>query len=132
VLAGVVAVVAGSLAASSLLGQPAAVRAGLPTTPRAWLDAYEAAAVDNPPRVCTQLFSPALAAAYARAAHSTCTVYFARMSSSSVTVRRILTDGAAAELELRQTLDHADWAVVLDHRTGGWQAVDLLDGRLAR
>ncbi|MGA2015254.1 MAG: hypothetical protein ABSH51_32655 [Solirubrobacteraceae bacterium] len=54
------------------------------------------------------------------------------MGSSSVTVRRIFTDGATAVLELRQTIDVADWAVVLDHRTGGWQAVDLLDGRLAR
>jgi hypothetical protein len=54
------------------------------------------------------------------------------MSSSSVTVPRMLTDGATAVLELRQTLDHADWAVAVDHPPSGWQAVDLLDGRLAR
>lgn len=31
---------------------------GLPATPGQWVDAYEAAAIDNPSRVCTQLLSP--------------------------------------------------------------------------
>ena len=104
----------------------------LPATPRAWLDAYEAAAIDNPPLVCSRLFSPALAASYGRVAHGSCTTYFERISSSSVTVGRILRDGGTAVLELRQALDHTDWAVVLNRHTDGWQAVDLLDGRLLR
>jgi hypothetical protein len=106
--------------------------AGLPVTPRAWLDGYEAAAIDNPSRVCTQLLSPALAAVYAHAAHNSCISYFSRMTSSSLTVRRVLQDGQTAVLELRQVVGHADWDVVLDRRSGGWQAVDLLTGKLLR
>jgi len=79
----------------------------LPGSPRGWLDGYEGATIDDP-EVCSRLFSPALTAAYGRSIHSTCTGYFTRLSSSSVTVRRILRD----------------------HRPGGWQAVDVLDGRL--
>ena len=105
---------------------------GLRATPRAWLDSYEAAAVDDPGKVCSQLFSPALASAYARAVRGTCGGYFAQITSFSVTVRRLLRDGGTAVLELRQTVSPRDWAVVLDHRQGGWQAVDLLAGDLAR
>ena len=98
----------------------------LPTTPRAWLNAYEAATVDNPAKVCSQLLSPQLAATYARHAHSSCRAWFGRITASSVAVRRVLEQGATAVLELRQTLSHQNWSVVLDHRDGGWQAIDLL------
>lgn len=98
----------------------------LPRSPQAWLNAYEAAAIDNPPEVCSQLFSPQLAASYAHHAHESCRRYFARITSSSVTVRRVLEQGGTAVLELRQTLDHRSWSVVLDHGKNGWQAVDLL------
>jgi hypothetical protein len=98
----------------------------LPASPRAWLSAYEAAALENPAEVCSQLLSPPLAAAYARAAHGSCRGYFGRGSSSSVAVRRVLEQGSTAVLELRQTLKHRDSSVVLDHHNGGWQAVDLL------
>lgn len=125
-----VGVVAGwSAGALSPTSTPAA---GLPSSPRAWLDSYEAAAVDDPGRVCSQLFSPALASAYAGAVRGTCGGYFAQITSFSVTVRRVLRDGGTAVLELRQTVSPRDWAVVLDHRPGGWQAVDLLAGDLPR
>lgn len=104
----------------------------LPRTPRAWLDSYEAAAIDNPPRVCSQLFAPQLAQTYANAVHGSCRSYFAAITSFSVVVRRILLDGGTAVLELRQTVRPKDWAVVLDRRHGGWQAVDLLTGNPAR
>lgn len=106
------------------ISQPPAAR--LPATPRAWLDAYEAAAIDQPSRVCSRLFTPALAAVYAHAAHTSCARYFKRVTSSSVTIRRILREGGTAVLELRQTLSHAAWTVVLNHQSTGWQAVDLL------
>ena len=99
----------------------------LPATPRTWLDAYESAAIDSPSRVCSQLFAPELAGLYARAAHGSCTRYFERMTSSSVTVRRIVRHGPTAVLELRQTLNRASWAVVLTRRGTGWRA-----GRPAR
>jgi hypothetical protein len=104
----------------------------LPATPRAWLDAYEAAAIDNPGRVCSQLFAPQLAQAYGHVVHGSCEGYFGQITSFSVAVRRVLQDGGTAVLELRQTVRPRDWAVVLDRRPGGWQAVDLLAGNLAR
>jgi len=104
----------------------------LPGTPRAWLDSYETAAIDNPKRVCSELFAPGLAQTYANAANGSCHSYFARITSFSVVVRRILRDGATAVLKLRQTVHPEDWAVVLDRRRGGWQAVDLLTGNPAR
>ena len=118
----------GYLATTWCLQQISQPRAAgrLPATPRAWLDAYEAAAIDKPSRVCSRLFTPALAAVYAHAAHSSCSRYFDRITSSSVTIRRILREGGTAVLELRQTLSHTGWAVVLNHQSTGWQAVDLL------
>jgi hypothetical protein len=107
-------------------------QAALPATPRAWLDAYEAAAVDNPAQVCSQLFSPQLARAYGRAVHGSCRGYFRRITSFSVVVRRVLRDDQTAVLELRQTVRPRDWAVVLSRRGSGWQAVDLLSGALLR
>jgi len=106
--------------------------ARLPATPGQWVDAYEAAAIDNPSRVCTQLLSPQLAAAYAAAVHSGCTTYFARIRSTSLRVRRVLRNGSTAVVELRQTIEKTDWNVVLDQRGTGWQAVDLVPGRPLR
>ena len=117
-----VAYVAISWMVHQLTPQPAR----LPPTPRAWLDASEAGALDNPSRVCSELLAPPLASAYAHGAPGGCRGYFGRVTSSSVTVRRILEQGSTAVLELRQTLDHRDWAVVLARHNGGWQAVDLL------
>jgi hypothetical protein len=127
----VVAITAAYLVASGSLS-PGPARSQLPATPRAWLDAYEAAAIDNPGRVCSELFAPALAQAYGNAVHGSCSSYFARITSFSVVVRRVLQDGGTAVLELRQTVRPRDWAVVLNRRRAGWQAVDLLAGDLAR
>jgi hypothetical protein len=117
-----VAYVAISWVVHELTPQPV----GLPATPRAWLDAYEAAALDNPSRVCSELFALELARAYGHGARGGCPGYFGRVTSSSVTIRRTIEQGSTAVLELRQTLGHRDWAVVLARQEGGWQAVDLL------
>ena len=111
---------------------PSPARSQLPATPRAWLDAYEAAAIDNPSRVCSELFAPQLAQAYGKALHGSCTSYFKQITSFSVVVRRVLQDGGTAVLELRQTVRPRDWAVVLNRQPGGWRAVDLLAGKLVR
>jgi hypothetical protein len=100
----------------------------LPETPRAWLDAYEAAAIDNPDRVCSTLFAPALARAYAQAIHSSCRSYFRHITSISIIVHRILGGQETAVLELQQTVRPRSWAVVLSRRLDGWQAVDLVPG----
>jgi len=112
--------------------QTAPAHARLPATPREWLDSYESAAVDNPTRVCSELFAPQLAQAYGSAVHGSCSSYFRRITSYSVIVRWVLQDGDTAVLELRQTVRPRDWAVVLNRRAAGWQAVDLLSGDLAR
>lgn len=122
--------VATAWSVTQLASGPAQPR--LPATPGAWLDAYEAAAIDNPPRVCTELFAPQLAQTYGAAVHGSCSSYFARITSFSVVIRRVLLDGGTAVLELRQTVHPEAWAVVLSRRDGGWQAVDLLTGNLAR
>lgn len=129
-----VALLAAYLAASWSFAElsPGSALPRLPATPRAWLDAYEAAAVDNPGRVCSGLFAPQLAQAYGKAVRGSCTSYFAQITSFSVVVRRVLQDGDTAVLELRQTVRPRDWAVVLSRRPGGWQAVDLLPGDLLR
>jgi hypothetical protein len=124
------AYLATSLAVAEFAAAPAQSR--LPVSPRAWLDAYEAAAVDSPARVCSELFAPQLARAYAKAVHSSCRSYFRRITSFSVVVRRVLEEDGTAVLELGQTVRPRDWAVVLNRRRGGWQAVDLLAGDLAR
>ena len=126
-----VAIVAAFVAVSGVLSPPTPQRP-FPATPRAWLDAYEAAAIDNPTRVCSELFSLQLAQAYGAAVHGSCTSYFARITSFSVIVRRVLRDGDTAVLELRQTVRPRDWAVVLSRESTGWRAVDLLAGDLLR
>jgi len=130
VCAGAAIAVGGVTAAGGFASGPA--REQVPASPRAWLDAYEAAAIDNPSRVCSQLFAPALAQAYATAMHGSCTRYFEQITSFSVTVRRVLEDRGTAVLELHQTVRPRDWAVVLSRGPAGWQAVDLLPGALVR
>ncbi len=129
-----VAMIVGYLGVSWSVAQVSSGPAGprLPATPRAWLDAYEAAAIDSPGRVCSQLFAPQLAQAYGHVVHGGCEGYFREITSVSVAVRRVLRDGGTAVLELRQTVRPRDWAVVLDRRPDGWQAVDLLTGTLPR
>lgn len=106
--------------------------ARLPATPRAWLDAYEAAAVDNPGRVCSELFAPQLARAYSRSVHASCRGYFRQITSFSVVVHRELEDGPTAVLELHQTVRPREWAVVLSRHGRGWRAIDLVTGQTVR
>ena len=104
----------------------------LPATPRAWLDAYDAAAVDSPARVCSQLFSAELAGVYARAAHGSCERYFSNVYSRSLKILGVSRAGATAVLDLRETAGHVEWAVVLDRGSSGWRAVALFGGHLLR
>ena len=126
-LAAVFAAAVGVAAALVLFGSGSGVR--LPATPMAWVDQYEAAAVDNPARVCTVLFSSQLAGSYARLARGSCSRFFGRVTSSTVRVRRVMREGSTASVELYEPIDRTRWAVVLTRRARGWQAVDLLDLR---
>jgi hypothetical protein len=82
--------------------------------PGAWLDAYEASAIDNPSRVCSELFSPQLARAYGHNTQSSCTSYFANIYSRSIKVLRVWRDGSTAVLYVRQVFGRIEWNVVLN------------------
>jgi hypothetical protein len=110
-------------------GSPAPV---LPASPRAWLDAYDAAAVASPARVCSELFAPELASVFARAAHGSCERYFGNVSSRSLKVLGVSRAGATAVLDLQETAGRVEWAVVLDRDSSGWRAVALFGGHLLR
>lgn len=107
-------------------------RPALPQTPRGWLDAYEAAAVENPARVCSELLSAQLAGAFGHNTHGSCVRYFSDVYTRSVKVLRVWRDGPTAVLNMHQTFGNIEWNVVLDHRSGGWQAVDMFYGHLKR
>jgi hypothetical protein len=126
-LALVLAGLAGFAAHQLLTRKPNA--SALPGTPKQWISAYEAAAIDNPQRVCDQLFAPQLAAAYAAQAHRPCAAYFKRIKSTSLRIRRILQDGPTAVIELHQVIERTNWDVVLARAGTGWRAVDLIPGR---
>jgi len=121
----VVVGLAASLLGQRLSGGPPAP-SGLPETPRQWVDAYEAAALDDPARVCSELFSPQLAASYGRELHTSCVGYFARIHSTSLRIREIYQDGDAAVVQMHQTLQRLNWAAVLDRHRAGWRAVELI------
>jgi len=105
----------------------------LPATPKQWVDAYMASAVDNPHRVCSQLLAPQLAAQFAAAAPGgSCTSYFSRVRSTSLQVRQVFHNGGTAVVELHRTIEKNGWTVILHHHGGGWRAVDLAPGRLLR
>lgn len=107
-----------------------AARAASPSTPRAWFDAYMAAAVDDPARVCHVLFAPQLAAGYRHSAAGSCESYFADVQDSAVHIQRIVQSHGTAVIELRQArAPRYRWDAVLARDAGGWRAVALVDGR---
>jgi hypothetical protein len=124
-------IVIGLIAAGSTQGSHGS-SVSLPVSPRTWLSAYDAAVIDSPADVCTQLFSRQLAALYARAAHGSCQRYFTRITSSSVKLLRVWRDGDTAVLDVRLVLSREEWAVVLDRQSNGWQAAALFGGHLLR
>ena len=133
--AGLIAVIMLALLGAGAAGYgtrplPAAPSGSLhPSTPRAWFDAYMAAAVDNAARVCDVLFAPELAATYARTPQRSCPAYFNRVSDSPVQITGIRSYKNTAIVRLRQRLAPRNaWTVVLDRVQGGWRAVDLLSG----
>ena len=123
----------GFLAAHYFAVAPQTTAARLPATPRRWVDAYEAAAIDNPPQVCRQLFSPQLAAAYASVGHHrSCINYFTHGRSTSLQVRGVLDQGETAVVKLHQTIEGTDWNVVLQRHDASWWAIDLIEGEPLR
>lgn len=108
---------------------PSTTMSPLPPTPSAWLAAYQAAPAKNPPGACRTLLTPQLAAAYARAAHDSCTHQLTHTSRTQLHIRHTLQDDDTAVLELRQTHGRFDWTVILNRTSQGWRAVDIIPTR---
>jgi hypothetical protein len=123
-------VVAGAIAREGHRGS-AAASPQLPATPRAWVQAWTAAALENPGRVCHRLFAPALTAAYATDTGHSCVQYYRSVTSASFRVRHILQAGGTAAVEAHQVTAPRTWGyftILLSHVQRGWQAVDLVPG----
>jgi hypothetical protein len=122
-----VAVIAGQQRARS--APPAAT--ALPATPHAWVDSWMAASVDNPERVCKQLFSPAHAAALGADTGHSCTAYDRSIHTTPLHIERILQDGPTATVEAHRLggpSKSGNLTIVLSHIRSGWQAVDIVAG----
>ena len=121
-----VAVIAGQQRAGSA---PAATV--LPATPHAWVDRWMAASVDNRERVCKQLVSPALAAAFRADTGHSCTSYDRSIHTIPLHIERILQDGPTATVEAHRVgapSKSGYLTIVLSHIRSGWQAVDIVPG----
>lgn len=121
----VVAVIASQHAARQARGAP------LPRTPTQWVEQFTAASLDDPGRVCRQLFAPALAAVFKGDAGRSCLHYYGDVTSKSFRIRHVLVDGNAAAVEIRQVGLRPNWGyvtIVLGHVGRGWQAVDIVPG----
>ncbi len=103
-----------------------------PATPRGWVDAFLASAIDDAPRACDTLLSPYLARSYTHTRAGSCLRYFAAASASAIQIERVVQLRNTAVVEVReQTAPRAWTTVVLDRHNGGWQAVELLNARSA-
>jgi len=79
--------------------------AGLPSTPRQWVAQWSAASLDNPARVCQQLFAPALAAALKADTGRSCLTGYGSVTSRSFRVRNVFEDGPTAAVKAQQIGD---------------------------
>lgn len=105
--------------------------ARFPSTPREWVEQFTAASLDDPGRVCRQLFAPALAAVFKGDTGRSCLDYYSDVTSKSFRIRHVLVDGNAAAVEIRQVGLRPNWGYVtifLGHVGRGWQAVDIVPG----
>jgi hypothetical protein len=111
------------------VGQPAGVP--LPSTARQWVEQWTAASMDNPGRVCRQLFAPSLAAVFKADTGRSCLDYYNDVNARSFRIRHVLVDGNAAAIEVREVGVRPNWGyvtMILSHVERGWQAVDIVPG----
>jgi hypothetical protein len=107
----------------------------LPSTPRAWVDQWTAASLNDPGRVCGRLFAPALASAFKSDTGRSCIGYYRQVNSTSFRIRRVRQDGGGAAVEARQVGAARNWGyftVLLSHVGAGWQAIDIVPGGSVR
>jgi hypothetical protein len=105
--------------------------APLPSTAGQWVEQFTAASLENPGRVCRQLFAPALAAVFKADTGRSCVDYYSDVNAKSFQIRHVLVDGNAAAVEIREVGMRPNWGYVtmlLSHLEQGWQAVDIVPG----
>jgi hypothetical protein len=132
-LIGVAVAVAVAVIACQHSGSPPS--AGLPSTPSQWVEQWTAASLENPARVCQNLFAPALAAAFKPDTGRTCLAYYSAVTSSSFRIRHVIQDGPTAAVEAQQLAHGRKWGyftLILSHLHRGWQAVDIVPGGSVR
>jgi hypothetical protein len=115
--------------------RPASTVALLPATPRQWVDQWSGAALEDPGRVCGQLFAPQLARAFKTDTGRSCSWYFSSVKSVSFRIRHVLQDGGTAAVEAQELGAGRRWGyftMLLSHVAGGWQAVDVVPGGSVR
>ena len=86
--------------------------AGLPSPPQQWVEQWTAASMDNPSRVCRQLFAPALAAVIKADSGRSCVTYYSDVNAKSFRIRHVLVDGNAAAVEVRELGTRPNWGYV--------------------
>ena len=110
---------------------PSPSPATLPLTPSQWVEQWTAASLESPPRLCHQLFAPALAVAFKADTGRSCLSYYASLTNSSFRIRHVLQDGPTAAVEAQQLGHGRRWGyftLILSRVHGGWQAVDVVPG----
>ena len=103
----------------------------LPSTPQQWVEQWTTASLDDPGRVCRQLFAPALAVVFKADTGRSCLDYYNDVTARSFRIRHVLVDGNAAAIEVREVGMRPNWGyvtVLLSHVERGWQAVDIVPG----
>jgi hypothetical protein len=106
----------------------------LPSTPQQWVSRWTAATLQSPAEVCDHLYAPALSRAFKGDTNQSCTSYYTSVKSISFRIRHVLQDGATAAVEAQEVGAGRRWGyftMVLGHVRGGWQAVDVVPGRIS-
>lgn len=127
----VVTLIAVAIIAAQQYAGRAPAASPLPSTPQQWIDQWTAASLNNPGRVCRQLFAPALAKAFRPDTGHSCSAYYSNVRSTSFRIRHVLQDGGSAAVEARQVGTPRNWGyftVLLSHIHRGWQAIDIVPG----
>jgi len=130
-LIAVVTLVAVTIIAGQQYASRAPAASPLPLTPQQWVDQWTAASLNNPRRVCGQLFAPALAKAFRPDTGHSCSAYYSNVKSTSFRIRHVLQNGGSAAVEARQVGALRNWGyftVLLSHVHRGWQAIDIVPG----
>jgi hypothetical protein len=125
-----VAIIAGQQHTESAPGVPR-----LPSTPLQWASWWTAARLQSPAEICDHLYAPALSRAFKNDTGQTCASYYTSIKSTSVRIHHVLEDGSAAVAEAQEVgagRKRGHFTMFLSHITGGWQAVDVVDGGSVR